>query len=304
MSKIICIHHSIDLDGWVSAAIVKKKFPDAQLIGWNYGDALPDIPANHNVIVCDIALPMETMNEIAIKSASFTWIDHHISSIKKYEEYQKTHSVKWSTRLARDGVLIGACELTWKHFMDKPLPESVRMLGAYDTFRHKGTKDEFDILCFELACQASANSPETAMDLLTLSNRDIKDMIDEGHVIFNFEKTKAAEAYKQGFSATFDGKKFIIMNGDRMNVTNYGIDYHKDGYDGNGCFWYDGKVWHFSLYSDNPDIDCAKICVQHKGGGHKSACGWEPTFEEMHKILTQRGNDVVRDKDPRGSDLL
>jgi oligoribonuclease NrnB/cAMP/cGMP phosphodiesterase (DHH superfamily) len=285
MKNIICIYHSIDLDGFLSAAIVKKKFPDAKLIGWNHGEAIPDVPSNHNVVICDIAFPMEKMDEIATKSESFTWIDHHISSIKKYEEYQKTHPVKWTTNLARNGALIGACELTWKYFMKTAMPQAVKMLGAYDSFRHKGTKDEFDILCFELAAQAEANSPETALAFLTMPDRNIEDMIDEGHIIFNYEKIKAIDAYKQGFPVTFNGKKFIIMNGDRMNVTNYGIDYHKDGYDGSGCFWYDGKIWHFSVYCDNDEIDCSEIAKKYGGGGHRGASGFEPSDKLLLDII-------------------
>lgn len=39
---MICIHYDRDLDGFCSGAIVKKKFPDCKLIGWDYGRALPD----------------------------------------------------------------------------------------------------------------------------------------------------------------------------------------------------------------------------------------------------------------------
>lgn len=52
--KTVCIYHSIDLDGWMSATIVKhwwENSPNAidnnddklDFIGYNYGDPVPDL---------------------------------------------------------------------------------------------------------------------------------------------------------------------------------------------------------------------------------------------------------------------
>jgi len=38
MKKTVCFYHSADLDGHCSGAIVRKVFPQAQLVGANYGD--------------------------------------------------------------------------------------------------------------------------------------------------------------------------------------------------------------------------------------------------------------------------
>lgn len=62
MSKTVCIYHSIDLDGWMSAAIVKHWFynnpngstpsteDNLDFIGYNYGQPIPDLSEYDKVI--------------------------------------------------------------------------------------------------------------------------------------------------------------------------------------------------------------------------------------------------------------
>jgi len=79
--------------------------------------------------------------------------------------------------------------------------------------------------------------------------------------------------------------KFISINKERFNPINFGIDYHKDGYDGCACFHYDGvrKVWAFSLYNDNGLVDCSQIAKQFGGGGHKGAAGF--VVDNLNKVF-------------------
>ena len=69
-------------------------------------------------------------------------------------------------------------------------------------------------------------------------------------------------------------RKFICINRERFNPIDFGIDYHKDGYDGCACFHYANGKWNFSLYNDNGIVDCSLIAKQYGGGGHKGASGF------------------------------
>ena len=115
--KTVCIYHSIDLDGWMSAAIVKHWFenkinrrycsvcehtlPDnwtgstsccggittlndntIDFIGYNYGDEIPNLSEYDKVIMCDISFPKEEMIKL-FENTDFIWIDHHISAINE-----------------------------------------------------------------------------------------------------------------------------------------------------------------------------------------------------------------------------
>ena len=145
--KIACVYHSIDLDGWMSAAIVKYWFEsyiriksDAiyaiDFIGFNYGDAEPDFSDYDKVIMCDISLPAMTMINMGDR---LVWIDHHISAIRDVDHAidNNKHLGSHPLKGIRD-VKFAACELTWKFlFPEKSMPEIVRLLGRYDCFGHK-----------------------------------------------------------------------------------------------------------------------------------------------------------------------
>ncbi len=195
--KTICIYHSRDLDGWMSAAIVKKWFIENQvnklasicnyehrydnirssldthnyldMLGWDYNDPIPDLSEYNSVIMCDISFPVKEMKRIADKfGVTFTWIDHHqrtINETAKYLVENKCPTIDGLT--TRDGELFAACELTWKHFFkNEPIPEIVRLLGRYDCFGHKETDEEQKVLEFQYGARSIIFDYNTAFDWL------------------------------------------------------------------------------------------------------------------------------------------
>ena len=78
---------------------------------------------------------------------------------------------------------------------------------------------------------------------------------------------------------------FLCVNQERFNPINFGIDYHKEGYDGFACFWYKNGKWMWSLYNDNEEVDCSVIAKQYGGGGHKGAAGFVCDYETMLNII-------------------
>jgi len=59
---MIGIYHNADVDGFMSGAIMKLKYPDIKLIGYNYGMPFDmNIIFNEDVIMSDISLPMRSM---------------------------------------------------------------------------------------------------------------------------------------------------------------------------------------------------------------------------------------------------
>jgi oligoribonuclease NrnB/cAMP/cGMP phosphodiesterase (DHH superfamily) len=94
--KTVVVYHSIDLDGWMSAAIVKHWFTlevakrselrnedmtwlhKIDFIGYNYGQPIPDLSEYDKVIMCDVSFPKDIMMKLFTDN-KLTWIDHHIS---------------------------------------------------------------------------------------------------------------------------------------------------------------------------------------------------------------------------------
>lgn len=322
--KTACIYHSIDLDGWMSAAIVKYWFEKQLIItnssidsitdkidfiGYNYGQPIPDLSEFDKVIMCDISFPIEEMEKLRQRlQDKFIWIDHHISAIKATNE--RTNNYYDGIRDTK----FAACELIWKYFMDgikgdpdkesieNPMPEIVRLLGSYDSFRHKGTDEETKVLEFQYGARQYISNYEEAYEKLNVAlqsefsaNRLVKEIHLDGQAIYAYLCTEAKQTYKNGFEiqlywAEDIGRtngvpkqcsaKFVAINKERFNPINFGIDYHKDGYDGAACFHFDGTHWCFSLYNDNGLVDCSQIAKQFGGGGHKGAAGFRLSFKD------------------------
>lgn len=314
--KTACIYHSIDLDGWMSAAIVKHWFVESNnpreinghisfenhvsiadcdtsidFIGYNYGQPIPDLSSYDRVIMCDISFSKEEMEKVACK---LIWIDHHNSAIKIMDESEYFNS-NVICRFTQTN--FAACELTWYYlFPDKKIPEIVNLLGLYDSFRHKGTDEETEIMEFQYGARQCISNYEEAYEYLIMSieNSPYEPRIEEnilicGKGIYSYLCTEAKQIYNKGFAIffidfeTFDTYKFIGINRERFNPDNFNIDYHKDGYDGCASFSFDGTKWVFSLYNKDGKVDCSKLAQHFGGGGHKGAAGFR--IEDINKFL-------------------
>jgi oligoribonuclease NrnB/cAMP/cGMP phosphodiesterase (DHH superfamily) len=278
---MICIYHSIDLDGWCSAAIVKLWFQKQsfrsdtlKLIGYNYSDPIPEIPINEEVIMVDISFPVEEMKRL-LENNNLEWCDHHISAIKAMNDSGINPHGERDVKYA-------ACELTWKYLFDTQLPEFVRLLGRYDCFGHKGTDEEQKVLEFQYAARSYFKNPDDCLEMLKWdlgytvieSEKSIDNLLISGKGIYKYLCTEAEQIYSRKLDVNFDGHKFAIVNAPRFNPINFGIKYHEDGYDGAGCFYYENGQWLFSLYNDNGLVDVSIICKNRGGGGHKGAAGF------------------------------
>lgn len=271
---MICIYHSRDLDGWMSAAIVELSDPHVKLLGWDYGQAIPTLPEGEDITMVDVSFPKDVMYNLA-KNNGLTWIDHHVSAIKENADIPNLLHGKQDVHKA-------ACELTWEYFFpDSEMPELVRLLGRYDCFGHKGTEEERKVLEFQYGARQIINSPETALINLKMAatSREFdiytcSPILKDGQAIYAYLCTEAKQVYKRIFPIGLDGYKFACVNQERFNPINFNIDYHKDGYDGFACFHYQDGRFNYSLYNDNGNVDCSVIAKARGGGGHRGASGF------------------------------
>ena len=329
--KTICIYHSRDLDGWMSAAIVMKWFLEQEKIktpnneklakesphdyikqeniwflGWDHGDEIPDLSSYDQVIMADIAFPVDEMINLSKRlAAKFIWVDHHESAINDSKG-------KYDGNFGLRDVKFAACELTWKYFMqgiagdpDKEssknkMPEIVRLLGRYDCFGYKGTYEYQKVLEFQYGARNFWSNMDDCYNALISWNDNQEHTVQlAGYHIYNYLCTETKQIYKKTFPIEFKindefkvGAKlmpnlktyfFLCVNQERFNPINFGIDYHKDGYDGFACFWYKDKKWYWSLYNDNGEVDCSVIAKQFKGGGHKGAA--EMVVDDLKEVF-------------------
>lgn len=279
------IYHNKDLDGFTSGAIINKKYPKAEMLGFDYNEEFPKLKKGEAVIMSDVSQPMKDMLEIAKNSDfDFTWIDHHKSAIDAYKEFfigSKEDFIK-----AILDIKISACEGTWKHlFPNEEMPEAVLLLGEYDTFRNKDKKRwEEIILPFQFGMRSICNSIETFPIELFKSNNKVKEIIEIGKAILKYQ-TLANEtmADKRAFTAEFQKLNVICLNGGIYNSDTFKSVYDPKKHDAMLTFQFDGVAWQCSIYSNKKEVDCSVIAKSLGGGGHAGASGF--TTDDIFKLI-------------------
>lgn len=311
MSKTTVVYHSADFDGIFCREIARKFLPDAELIGWDYGD--PTIPFPEGTVYV-LDLSPECFQSIPGPSESqrLLWIDHHKSAIDKWPKEIPGYRI--------DGV--SACRLAWQWFSgfvnyfgnDVPTredyierrvaePIAVRLAGEYDVWDKRDPRAElfqhglrsrdlepwWDALLSDEG-KASVGEIEELMGagkqffllpngnvkMPGLGDRVVENLLRRGEAIQYAQTRQNESVIKEiGFTFQWEGLTFLGCNAARYNsfLFTAGLTPEHDGCFG---FKWTGKGWTVSLYGvpGKPEIDLAAIAVKHGGGGHKQACGF------------------------------
>ena len=115
-----------------------------KMIGYNYGQPIPDLSEYDIVVLVDISFPREEMLAINLRlGRKLIWIDHHQRTVNEVNAYLIEKGIPMEGMVTEDGELKAACELAWEYFFpEETMPEIVRLLGRYDCFGHMGTPEE------------------------------------------------------------------------------------------------------------------------------------------------------------------
>jgi hypothetical protein len=158
-NKTVVIYHRADFDGLFCREIAKKFMPEAELIGWDYGDPVPSVPPVCTLYILDLSID-ELMDH-----GGLIWIDHHKTAIDKYPNTILGYRI--------DGV--AACRLAWQwftreqdggkdsfgsaydlpqkqHFVERIVgePYAVRLAGEYDIWDKRDSNSECGLYFFHL----------------------------------------------------------------------------------------------------------------------------------------------------------
>ncbi len=287
---MICIFHDKDLDGHCAAAIVKYKYPEAKLIGYDYGRELDmsQIPKGEDIIMVDVSMPMQQMFDLSVHSNhNMLWIDHHHSAIEDYKQFIAKHypdlkhpNLHPFFYTAHVEVGRAACELTWEFlFPEQPIPKAVLLLGMYDTWRNQDQdKWENEILPFQYGMRLRCNSPENFPGYYLLERPApylVTEIIVEGLAILKYQREQNARAAKAAFVIDFEGLRTLCLNTGGANSEVFKTVYDESLHDMMMTFSFTGRQWRYTLYGTKPEVDCSVIAKLYGGGGHKHACGFK-----------------------------
>lgn len=281
-----CFHHN-DADGRLAGYWVHKRFPHLtkdDFIEIDYGmedDWMSKFDNDEPIIIVDFSFEPDYMREIMKKTKNITWIDHHISSIKKYENFDS--EIKG---LRYDG--IAGCMLTWAYFnkmKDGRIPFDVKMCNGapwmtkyvsdYDVWKFEYGDETMH---FSLGLKSVPNNgPLSSIWDELLEIGKVIGLISDGAIIEKYRNSIGADTCKKyGFEYELDGHRAFCLNNSFGGSEWFGDLIKK--YDIVCAFLYNdkNKIWEYSLYSIKPNIDCS-IIVQNlfgpESGGHKGAAG-------------------------------
>jgi oligoribonuclease NrnB/cAMP/cGMP phosphodiesterase (DHH superfamily) len=299
MIKTTVIYHSADFDGIFCREIAKKFLPDAEFIGWNYGDATLPFPGEGIVYLMDLSPDCFVLvNGSRIEdSTRLIWIDHHKSAIEKWNPLIPGYRI--------DGV--AACRLAWQWFTNeagrgdqsegRPFskedyferrvtePYAVRLAGEYDIWDKRDPNAELfqyglktqPLTVDDWAEFLRVDPPNATPLQKELSHSVVTELLEKGRAL----KYAREQEYKevilcQGFDAVFAGNTYLACNSHELDIRSQlfeaGIKSHHEGLLG---FTWTGSEWRVSLYGiPGKDIDHSLIAVSYGGGGHKNACGF------------------------------
>lgn len=321
--QIAIIYHDADFDGKLSRAVCMHHLSlqnnSICEFGWDYGRPIPVplIKTFNESLGDQFSNKWEDFDEIYIVDLSvdelmarpelrdkIVWIDHHKSAIDKWKDVPFA-----GYRI--DGV--AACRLCWQWFWRSHGPEEdyrpqkddfvnrkveeptlIRLAGMYDVWDHRdpdakalqfglraidGPKMDA-LIHYQFAC-----GPKDDVDRLYLNP-----IIESGHLIKSYcDRNNDDYAATCAHTLQWEGLTFCALNiGQRGNS-----DLLRGGLkpEHQACF-----AWRFigptgkamvSLYHapGHEDIDLSLIATKYGGGGHRGACGFQVTLDELAKIL-------------------
>ena len=255
-------YHGYDMDGKCSGAIVRKYYNgEGEYIPYNlYDFPFDTIEKDEKVSLVDCSCDFDKLLEI---TKDIVWIDHHISTIKKYEH------------LNLPGLRINgtaACELCWIYFFPHVyMPETVMHIGDYDVwkfaFGNASKQLQLGIRTYD------TNIDSEMWDKWLSSGYYPQEELEKGEIIQTYQDNFYKGVIKSlSFFTTFEGYTCICVN--QGSTGSLIFDSVEDDYDIMIPFSFNGSKWKVSLYTAK-EIDVSVIAVKYGGGGHAKAAGFE-----------------------------
>lgn len=287
-NKTLIIYHKVDWDGFTSAAIALKAYPQADLYPWNYSDkVLPDTSNYNRVILVDLTIAVDRDYQWMQDNASkLIWIDHHENAIKSFQN-ENIDGIR------RNG--IGACVLTWeKFFPNEPLPLHVALCGTYDVVKKDGDIDWEDAWSYQLALDQYPYIPQIRVEkAIEFINEPIEATIERIKLGETLETQRAEEETKRFQNAVFSEKNDIkicklVADGRGLALIKTNLDNHTaDLFVIRGTRPLKDNPDKYSIsfrVPENSNVDASEIARNYGGNGHVKAAGCKMTLDQFENF--------------------
>lgn len=297
----LVIYHKSCPDGWCSAFIANKRYPEAELLCLDHGVEPPyEKVAGKDVLVVDFSWRTREINDRLAKSAkSFQILDHHLTAQAvladaDYAVFDMNRSgagLAWDYLFGKDSPLLKDEPLPYKpeYAHDQSVwmvnrPFYVDFVEDRDLWRHKlPNSKEVNAYIMSLSHTIDVWS--------TLDVIDAADAIELGRgavAQINHYVEKMIEHRQIGYMMVkqdeFRKLSVAIVNAPYMNISEVGHELTKFADIGMGYFERGDGIIQFSLRSVG-DIDVSVIAKAYGGGGHKNAAGFQLSLKEGRQLV-------------------
>ena len=293
--KRLGIYHSKDTDGHFSGAVLKYKYPDIELRGWDYKDEIPSFESMNGydeIILIDITFPFDILQELGTKT-KLTVIDHHISFKKQVDNHLQighdvvTDELKSITFEYIYDDKLSACELGFKYYFGY-IPPIIELVGKYDTWRANGTYEWDTIVLpmkYYLYGKVSKPNDVTNYWFDEYSGDIVDNMLEIGKSIMEYErKMDESKTNSYAFEREAYGLRALCINTNFMSSETMITKFDSSKHDIMIGFAYNGNNWGISLRSIEGGVDVSQIARERGGGGHHSSSGFQvENFEDIFK---------------------
>ena len=294
-NKRLGIYHSKDTDGHFSGAVLKYKYPDIELRGWDYKDEVPSFESMDGfdeIILIDITFPFNILQELGTKT-KLTVIDHHVSFKKQVDNHLQighdvvTDDLKYITFEYIYDDKLSACELGFKYYFGY-IPPIIELVGKYDTWRANGTSEwETVVLPMKYYLYGKVNKPDDVKNYwFDKYSGDIVDsMLEIGKSIMEYErKMDESKTNSYAFEREAYGLRALCINTNFMSSETMMTKFDSSKHDIMIGFAYNGNNWGISLRSIEGGVDVSQIARERFGGGHSQSAGFQvDNFEDIFK---------------------
>jgi len=288
------VFHSVDLDGWMSAALTRKYLDQGELVYATYkqdAEAVRRIKAAKpkTLYVVDYSFENDVFDEIIDLCGEVIWYDHHADKIEGATEKMKALKGRRSVEK------VDRVSAAWLVYQDCPQSKKVERLVKLAS--------DYDVFMFDddnpLSCDApkfnswvgfdrggALEQVERMRDLIDgTTPARLKTILIEGSSMLHHEINNATVAAKRAVFGSYDGMRFAAINSAGMNPA-YVCKPHQMSCAFVFC-WYmlsDGRI-KMDLRSDkNTGADVGRIAKAWDGGGHEHAAGCVVTLDTLLEL--------------------
>lgn len=286
IAKSVGVYHKDCTDGTTAAAVLLKRFPDAQVFPLEHGYSEEDfapireaVDKDTTVYIVDAAFGAR---ELADRAKEVIVIDHHIGA---QEEMEALAGQYGNVAYVFDNEKSGA-SLAWRYFFgEDSIPELITLVEDLDLFRWKhGEKTK----AIGSSSAFFFNKPEMLVPYL--SGSSLGPLLERGEVIAQFIDKLIEEyiARAEPFYLRIGAHNVPAYNAAGLLRSSLGHHFAKEHGVAVAVFGITGTQVKISFRSEGGQTPSARELAETLGGGgHEKASGARVSLEQFCEMISR-----------------